>query len=70
VILLIDPGRGAVRSFTQRIEELIDRLRDAGAERLPGDRRYAARRAAMAQGIPLAAEDWRRLQQLAAGAPV
>ena len=70
VILLIDPGRGAARSFTQRIEELIDRLRDAGADRLPGDKRYAARRAAMAQGIPLAAGDWQRLQELAAGAQV
>jgi len=66
-ILLIDPGQGAVRPFAARVEELIGRLRDAGVERLPGERRYAARRRAERHGIPLSAGDWERLRQLADG---
>jgi len=64
-ILLIDPGQGAVRPFAERVEELIAQLRDAGVERLPGERRYAARRRAKALGIPLKLEDWARLRELA-----
>ena len=64
-ILLIDPHLAAVRPFAERIEELIAQLRDAGVERLPGERRYAARRRARALGIPLDAEDWARLRRLA-----
>jgi len=66
-ILLIDPSQGAVRPFAARVEELIGRLRDAGVERLPGERRYAARRRAERHGIPLSAGDWERLRQLADG---
>lgn len=67
VIMLIDPGQGAVRPFTARVEELIARLADAGVDRLPGDRRYAARRRAERDGIPLSSEDWARLRRLAGG---
>lgn len=63
-ILLIDPGQGAVRPFAERVQELIARLRDAGVERLPGERRHAARRRAAQHGIPLNAEDWARLRDL------
>jgi len=66
VILLIDPGQGAVRPFAARVEELIAQLRDAGVDRLPGERRYAARRLTEAHGIPLHADDWARLKQAAA----
>jgi len=64
-ILLIDPAQGAVRPFAERVEELVARLRDAGVERLPGERRYAARRRAEQHGIPLIADDWARLRRLA-----
>ena len=63
--ILIDPGRGAVNSFTARMEVLIAEMEAAGQTRLPGDRRYANRAAAIAHGIPLAAEMRAELQRLA-----
>jgi delta1-piperideine-2-carboxylate reductase len=51
--ILIDPARGAVNSFTARLEVLIEEIRDAGQSRLPADRRYANRRESMAKGIAL-----------------
>jgi delta1-piperideine-2-carboxylate reductase len=51
--ILIDPNRGAVNSFADRIEVLIEAIHGAGQTRLPSDRRYANRRDAMANGIPL-----------------
>jgi len=51
--ILIDPNRGAVNSFADRIEVLIDAIHDAGQTRLPSDRRYANRRDSMANGIPI-----------------
>jgi delta1-piperideine-2-carboxylate reductase len=66
-IILIDPGLGASHDFGARIEVLVDAIHDAGQQRLPADRRYANRRAAARDGIPLKAEDWARLRTLAAG---
>jgi delta1-piperideine-2-carboxylate reductase len=51
--ILIDPRRGAVNSFADRLEVLIDEIHDAGQTRLPADRRYANRRESMANGIAL-----------------
>jgi delta1-piperideine-2-carboxylate reductase len=51
--ILIDPNRGAVNSFADRIEVLFDAIHDAGQSRLPSDRRYANRRESQANGIPL-----------------
>jgi delta1-piperideine-2-carboxylate reductase len=51
--ILIDPNRGAVNSFADRIEVLINAIHDAGQTRLPSDRRYANRRDSMAYGIAL-----------------
>lgn len=65
--ILIDPDRGNARSFGARIETLIDAIHDAGQQRLPADRRYANRRAAERDGIPLKADDWARLRELGAG---
>jgi len=62
--IIIDPERGAVNSFADRIEVLIDAIHDAGQTRLPSDRRYANRRDSLANGIPVeeaALEDVRRL---------
>jgi delta1-piperideine-2-carboxylate reductase len=51
--ILIDPNRGAVNDFADRIEVLIEAIHDAGQARLPADRRYAHRRDALAHGVPL-----------------
>lgn len=56
--IVIDPERGAPTSFTARVEELIAEIHDAGQERLPGDRRYANRRDAMVNGIPLTDDEY------------
>jgi delta1-piperideine-2-carboxylate reductase len=56
--IVIDPGRGAVTDFTARVEALIAEIHAAGQERLPGDRRYANRREAVANGIPLTNDEY------------
>lgn len=63
--IVIDPGRGAVSDFAARIEALIAEIRDAGQERLPGDRRYANRRDAVANGIPLSGEEFAMVRRYA-----
>lgn len=65
--ILIDPRRGAVNSFAERLEVLIDEIHDAGQSRLPGDRRYAARRASLAGGIPIEEGALAEIRTLAAG---
>jgi delta1-piperideine-2-carboxylate reductase len=47
-----------------RLETLIDEIHDAGQSRLPGDRRYANRRAAEQHGIPLSDADYAELVRL------
>lgn len=64
--ILIDPGRGATHVFTSRIETLIAEMHGAGQQRLPGDRRYANRRGAEAEGIPLDRDAYDDLRRLAA----
>src|SRR5215207_1061376 len=49
-LLLIDPRRFG-DGFLDRIEALIEQLRDAGTGRLPGDLRYERRRIAERDGI-------------------
>ena len=66
-IILIDPGRGAPRDFTARVETLIAAIHDAGQDRLPGDRRYANRRDALLYGIPIAAIELAKLREIAVG---
>jgi len=65
-IILIDPARGQTRDFAARIELLIAAIHAAGQDRLPGDRRYANRRDALAKGVPLAPEALAELRQLVA----
>ena len=64
-LIVIDPQIGAGRSFAARVEALVAELRAAGQDRLPGDRRYANRRKAMARGIPLTEAELARLRSLA-----
>lgn len=54
-LLLIDPRRFG-DSFLDRIEALIEQLRDAGTGRLPGDLRYERRRIAERDGIDVTPE--------------
>jgi len=54
-LLLIDPRRFG-DDFLDRIEELIEHLRDAGTGRLPGDLRYERRRIAERDGIEVLPE--------------
>jgi delta1-piperideine-2-carboxylate reductase len=54
-LLLIDPRRFG-DSFLDRIEQLIEQLREAGTGRLPGDLRYERRRIAERDGLELSPE--------------
>lgn len=63
--IVIDPRRGAVTDFTARVEALIAEIHEAGQERLPGDRRYAHRRDALANGIPLTDEEYAMVRRYA-----
>jgi delta1-piperideine-2-carboxylate reductase len=54
-LLLIDPRRFG-GGFLDRIEALIEQLRDAGTGRLPGDLRYERRRIAERDGIEVSPE--------------
>ncbi|MEI9402492.1 Ldh family oxidoreductase [Mesorhizobium argentiipisi] len=65
-IILIDPtkGNGSLRMFTQRIEDLVAAMADAGQTRLPGERRLAARKLAAERGIAIAAARWQQLMSL------
>ncbi len=64
--ILIDPGRGNPSGFADRIETLIEAIHEAGQSRLPADRRYANRKVAQKQGIPLEAATLAHLRDLAA----
>jgi delta1-piperideine-2-carboxylate reductase len=66
--ILIDPGRGNVRPFAERMETLIAAVHDAGQDRLPGDRRYANRRESERLGVPISSADLARLRGLAGAA--
>ncbi|WP_062209950.1 Ldh family oxidoreductase [Aureimonas sp. AU12] len=66
--ILIDPqaGRGALPDFATRVEALLAEVAAAGQDRLPGDRRHAARARSLAMGIPVSAEMMTVLGELAA----
>ena len=55
-LLLIDPRPLGGNRFLDRIEELLEHLRDAGSGRLPGELRWQRRRAAERDGIEVSAE--------------
>jgi len=63
-LLLVDPAAG----FGARMEALCAALADAGNDRLPGDRRHAARRDSLAHGVPLDPTSHATLLQLAGDA--
>jgi delta1-piperideine-2-carboxylate reductase len=65
--ILIDPRRGAVNSFADRLEVLIGEIHDAGQSRLPGDRRYENRRNSLARGIAVDEAALEEIRALAGG---
>ncbi|OQP85045.1 lactate dehydrogenase [Rhizobium rhizosphaerae] len=69
ILILIDPERGTSGGFAARVETLLDRVIDAGQPRLPGDRRYALRRASARDGIPVDGALLRDLQRMAGRSP-
>lgn len=64
-LLVIDPARGMGGDFAARMEELIGTLREAGAQRLPGDERYRRRALATRDGIAIPDEVHAKLLALA-----
>lgn len=68
-LILIDPSKGAECDYATRVEALVEGLRVAGQERLPGDRRYANRREAERHGIPIAREALADLHAMREAAP-
>lgn len=67
-LLLVDP-RTAASDVATRVAVLCSAIQGAGASRLPGERRYEARRLAEAQGIPVAATAYASLLEPAASRP-
>lgn len=53
LIIVVDPERGGNAVFRDRVSEICALTREAGQERLPGDRRMAFRAQAAVAGIPL-----------------
>lgn len=68
-VLLIDPSATAGAQFGARVDELFSRLAAVGVARLPGDRRYAARRKAESEGIFIEQKTHDYLRSLVSGAP-
>ncbi|HTZ76382.1 MAG TPA: Ldh family oxidoreductase [Stellaceae bacterium] len=64
-ILAIDPQRVAGEAFLDRAELLLQRLAGDGEARLPGDRRYAHRAIAIAEGLRIPRQDHDDLLALA-----
>lgn len=64
MVILIDPTKGGGAHFADRIETLIEAVRDSGASRLPADRRYERRRQAALNGVPLSPAEVSKLTEL------
>ncbi len=65
LLIVIDPERGGNNAFASRVAALVDCVRDAGQERMPGDRRYVRRARTLRDGIPLATARLAELRALA-----
>lgn len=57
-LLLIDPSHGSKKSasFAERVSQLIELMKDAGQQRLPGERRLRCRAESARNGVPISAE--------------
>lgn len=67
LFIALDPTFGGNSAFPSRTLQLVNRVREAGQVRLPGDRRLAARLAAEKDGIPLNSTELATLIRLAGG---
>lgn len=66
LLIVIDPAKGAgAAGFARRVEDLVRTVREAGQERMPGDRRYRRRQEAERDGIPVRAAELAKLRDLA-----
>ena len=65
LIIVIDPGKAAGKSFASRSEELVRQMQSVGLQRMPGDRRYRERAKSLTEGIPLGNAELARLRELA-----
>ncbi|MFF7710053.1 Ldh family oxidoreductase [Pseudomonas sp. NPDC007930] len=65
LIIVIDPAKAAGVPFAERAQTLVAHMREAGVERMPGERRQRNRARAAAEGIPLKAEVLAQLRQWA-----
>jgi delta1-piperideine-2-carboxylate reductase len=65
LLIVVDPNWGASPNFESRLALLCAHLLDAGQDRLPGQRRYANRAAAVQYGIPIKVSELQRLRALA-----
>ena len=54
-LLLLDPATAGATAFGARVEALLAAIAAGGSQRLPGERRYAARQQAATAGIPVEA---------------
>jgi delta1-piperideine-2-carboxylate reductase len=64
-VLVLDPERGSPH-FDDRANDLMAAVVQAGAERLPGDRRYQRRLASIRDGVGLTRSELNSLRKLAA----
>lgn len=67
LVILIDPGATGGGRAAERVELLLEQLAAAGASRLPGARRLAARAEAARLGVPLDPDLLQRLEAWAQG---
>lgn len=63
LVIVIDPECGGNSFFRDRVSTICALVRDAGQERLPGDRRLQIRARSMAEGILLGANNETMLQR-------
>ncbi|AMB87746.1 lactate dehydrogenase [Pseudomonas agarici] len=66
LIIVIDPAKSAGHDFAERSQTLVNQMRGAGLQRLPGERRHRRRAESLRDGIALAESDLRQLRALAA----
>jgi len=66
LFIVIDPERGGNTMFAERVSQLTALVREAGQERLPGDRRFVTRQKSLAEGVTISAAEYQRLLGLSA----
>jgi delta1-piperideine-2-carboxylate reductase len=62
-VMVLDPVQTAGSDFFDRVEELLARIKASGVTRLPGDRRYARRRRAALDGIPVSLDQYETMME-------